>query len=86
MNKPGRPLGLSIAIIVSFMLFSMLPLAQVAFVLLLQHQFAAIDFMTQGGAVGGELQIGTINLVAPAISGFIFLVVSVLAWRGKFPT
>ena len=83
MNKPGRPLGLSIAIIVSFMLFSMLPLAQVAFVLLLQHQFAAIDFMTQGGAVGGELQIGTINLVAPAISGFIFLVVSVLAWRGK---
>jgi uncharacterized membrane protein (UPF0136 family) len=83
MVKPGRPLGLSIAIIVSVMLFSILPFAQVVFVMSLQQQFANIDFMEQGGAVGGELQISSINLIAPAIMGIIFFVVAVLAWRGR---
>lgn len=83
MNKPGRPLGLSLAIIISFMLFTVLPLMQVAFVLYLQQQFSAIEFLETGGAIGGGLEVADAYLILPAINGLIFAVVAVLAWRGK---
>ncbi len=84
MEKPGRTLGLSLAIILSVALFSLLPIAQVVFYLSLQQQFAQIEFLETGGAIGGSLaDIGNLTLIVPVINGLIFLIIAVLAWRGK---
>ncbi len=83
MQKPGRPLGLSLAIIISVGLFSLLPIAQVIFVLSLRQQFQAMEFLPGGGAVGGDLVISDINLIVPLINGLLFFVIAILAWRGK---
>jgi hypothetical protein len=83
-NKPGRPLGLSIAIIVSSLLFSILPIAQVLFFLSVQERFRTIEFLDTGGAIGGKISgIESINLVVPLVSGLIFLVIAMMAWRGN---
>ena len=83
MQKPGRPLGLSLAILISVTLFSLLPIAQAIFVLSLRQQFQAMEFLPGGGAIGGDLVVSDVNLIVPIINGLIFLVVAVLAWRGK---
>lgn len=85
MQKPGRPLGLSLAILISMGLFSLLPFAQVLFVLSLRQQFQNVEFLPQGGAIGGDLVVSDIHLIVPSLTGLIFLVVAVLAWRGKPP-
>ncbi|MBZ0298270.1 MAG: hypothetical protein K8J31_00930 [Anaerolineae bacterium] len=83
MDKPGRPLGLSIAIIISLMLYTLLPFAQVIFMLSLRQQFQTIEFLEAGGAIGGDLKgLQDLNLLLPVLNGVIFLVVAVLAWRG----
>lgn len=83
MPKPGRPLGLSFAILISVMLFSLLPFAQVIFVLSLQQQFQAIEFLPGSGAIGGDLQIADANLIIPLVNGLLFLIVAIMAWRGR---
>lgn len=84
MEKPGRPLGLSLAILISFMLFSVLPAAQVIFVLALRQQFQTIEFLEGGGAIGGDLKgFEDIELLVPVVSALIFAVVAVMAWTGK---
>lgn len=85
MEKPGRPLGLSLAILISVVLFSLLPIGQVIFVLSLQRQFESIEFLEGGGAVGGSLQVSQTNLIIPVILGVLFLVIAILAWRGRPP-
>jgi hypothetical protein len=85
-EKPERPLGLSIAIIISFALFSLLPIAQVIFILLLRQQFQTIEFLESGGAIGGDLTgFGDIQLFVPLVGGCVFLIIAVLAWRGRPP-
>jgi hypothetical protein len=84
MEKPGRTLGLSLAIIISVGLFSLLPIAQVIFYLSLQQQFQRIEFLETGGAIGGSIaELGSVNLIVPVINGIVFLLIAVLAWRGK---
>jgi hypothetical protein len=83
MQKPGRPLGLSLAIIISVILFSLLPIAQIIFVLSLRQQFQAIEFLPGSGAVGGDLLIADANLIVPFVNGILFLIIAVFAWRGK---
>jgi hypothetical protein len=83
MQKPGRPLGLSLAIIISVVLFSLLPIAQAIFVLSLRQQFQSIEFLPGGGAIGGDLIVSDTNIIVPVINGLIFLVIAALAWRGK---
>lgn len=83
MQKPGRPLGLSLAIIISVTLFSLLPIAQAMFVLSLRQQFQAMEFLPGGGAIGGDLVVSDVNLIVPVINGLLFLVIAFLAWRGK---
>ncbi|MAS34349.1 MAG: hypothetical protein CL610_10100 [Anaerolineaceae bacterium] len=85
MEKPGRPLGLSLAILISVVLFSLLPIGQVIFVLSLQRQFESIEFLEGGGAVGGSLQVSQTNLIVPVILGILFLLIAILAWRGRPP-
>jgi hypothetical protein len=85
MEKPGRTIGLALAIIISVMLFSLLPLAQVAVFLLLRERSRQIEFLSEGGAVGGNISanLSDWTLIFQVILGLIFLVIAVLAWRGK---
>jgi len=86
MEKPGRPLGLSLAIIFSLMLYSVLPLAQVAFIISLRQQFAAVETIGDGGAVGGALEgVDDFRLLVSVIMGVLFFVIAILTWRGKPP-
>lgn len=84
MDKPGRPLGLSLAIVLSILIFALLPLLQAGFVLLLRQQFANIEFLEEGGAYGGSIDgISDARLIFSSVSGLLFLVIGVMAWRGK---
>ncbi len=83
-EKPGRPLGLSIAIIASTMLFSLLPLAQALFYLSFKIRFQNIEFLEGGGAVGGSIEgISDLHLALQFVIGIGFLVLAFFAWRGK---
>lgn len=84
MPKPGRPLGLSIAIVTSVMLFSLLPLLQVGILLLLRERFRAVEYLEGGGAVGSYmLGIPDSRLLLQSALGLAFLVIAAAAWRGK---
>ena len=87
MQRPSRPLGVSLAIFASVMLFSVFPLMLVAMVLLVQRHFANLDFSESGLeplAMGGDfLGVSPVRLVVQAVAGVIFLVIAFLAWRGR---
>lgn len=83
-QRPGRPFGLSLAILVSVFLFSLLPLAQMAMYFLLQRRLQTTTFLDGGGAVGGSLSDLPGNaVILQSVLGVAFLVIGVLAWRGK---
>ncbi len=82
--KPGRPLGLSIAIVTSVMLFSLLPLLQVGILLLLRERFRAVEYLEDGGALGSYmLGISDSRLLLQFMLGLAFLLIAAAAWRGK---
>lgn len=85
MEKPGRTIGLALAIIISVMLFSVLPLAQVIFYLVLRERYRQIEFLSEGGAIGGDIggNLTDVTLIVPVIMGIIFLAIAALAWRGR---
>jgi hypothetical protein len=86
MERPGRPFGLSLAIVFSILVFSIFPVVQIVFFLSVQHQFQQIEFLTGGGAVGGSLS-GDVDpgLIILVVAGLIFFVIAGLTWRGKSP-
>ena len=88
--KPGRTLGLSLAIIASAMLFSILPLLQVAILLLARYRLQQTNLAAPGEAavnpiaVGGSFEGGSdASLIVQVVLGVIFLVIAVCAWRGR---
>ncbi|MCB9451887.1 MAG: hypothetical protein H6672_10635 [Anaerolineaceae bacterium] len=87
MEKPGRPLGVSLAIVMSVIWFSVLPLLQVGLVLLIHQRFQNIDFASSGVqpvATGGDfLGVPIWMLAFQAAFGAAFLIVAVFAWRGR---
>jgi len=84
MQKPGRPLGLSIAILLSTLLYTIVPVASVVFYASLQQHFADIDFLEGGGAAGGSIMGPGSGILALRLTyGLIFFVIAILAWRGK---
>lgn len=89
--KPGRPLGVSLAILMSVLLFCILPLTLVGLYLLTNRQ-VYIDFETEnalgtsGIAAGsGILGISINTLAVQTITGLVFMVIAVFAWRGRPP-
>jgi len=92
-NRPERPFGLSIALILSVILFSLWPLTQVGMILLVRQHFANVAYTYQFEgqqyteiASGGDfLGIPQTNLLAYAISSLAYLAVAVIAWRGRPP-
>jgi hypothetical protein len=85
MERPGRPLGVSLAIFASVMLYTVFPLMIVAMVLLVARHFQNIDFgELQPLAVGGDfLGLSPATLVIQAIVALVFLVIAIFAWRGR---
>jgi hypothetical protein len=88
-EKPGRTLGLSLAIITSVFLFTVIPLAQVSVLLMLQQRFARVEvelgeagYSYSGGEISGLSEPGMIILT---VLGVAFLFIAVLAWRGRPP-
>lgn len=89
--KPARTLGISLAIIASVMLFTLLPLMQVALILSIRVRIAAVNLdipgepdavtpMLSGGTLEGVNDVG---LVVQVILGLVFLGIAYFAWRGR---
>lgn len=93
-DHPGRPLGLTLAIIASVLLFTILPLAQLGTSLLIQSRFYSIEDVTipQGSNAadlepfmsGGNFELPNApQLFLQVALGIYFLVVAIFAWRGR---
>jgi hypothetical protein len=92
-GRPGRPLGVSLAILASVLLFSVFPLLQVGMVLLVERQVQQANPVIPLGedgeleaiATGGDFRGGITDdrLVLQTALGVAFLIVAVFAWRGK---
>lgn len=73
------------------MLFTVLPLLQMALLLAIRSKFASVDLAVPGQpdstspfAVGGSLSGGdSTSLIAQAVLGLVFLVITIFAWRGR---
>ncbi|MEO8612244.1 MAG: hypothetical protein ABI690_30395 [Chloroflexota bacterium] len=87
MNKPGRPFGVTLAIVASVCLFSILPLLQVGLVLSVRQHFLNMNFQDSGLdtiAMGGDLLgVPESSLILQSVLSIAFLVIGIMAWRGK---
>lgn len=89
--KPPRTLGVSLAILASVMLFTVLPLLQVAAPLLIQYRLSQVDLPSPDGtgtvrpvAVGGELEGGSNGATLFQLgTSTLFLVIAIGAWLGR---
>jgi hypothetical protein len=87
--KPGRPLGLTLAILLSVMLYAVMPLVLLGYRLIVQDRLSRVDtpVVFEGEeyralASGGSFQVTANEIVVQAVAIFIFLVIAYLAWRG----
>jgi len=87
--RPGRPFGVSLAIFVSVLLFSIVPLLQVGLILSVRQHFLNMDFQGSGLdmiAIGGDLLgVPESSLILQTALSLVFLLIAVFAWRGKPP-
>ncbi len=94
-DKPGRPFGLTLAILVSIVLYTVLPLLVVGGILVVEEHFRNIQETTlvlpgmvvQEPVVGGNFRGGITDaqLILQSIIAVAFLVIALLSWRGKPP-
>lgn len=90
-SKPGRTLGISLAILASVMLFSIFPFLQLAMLAIINNRLQFVDLSVPGQedgvvplAVGGDITgIAGAGLVVQAAFGVAYLVIAFLAWRGR---
>ncbi len=81
---PPRTFGITIAILLSVLLFTVIPFLQVGAIVLLQSRTSGLDGADAPIAVGASFG-GVSNefLIAQAVLGAVFLVVAYFAWRGR---
>lgn len=88
-TKPGRPFGVTIAIIVSVIMYSFLPLTQVVIILgveqIVNDVSDGIDLTVDASASGGDFRGGVTDgqLITQSAFSLIFLGVAIMAWRGR---
>jgi hypothetical protein len=86
-RRPSRPLGVALAILTSVFLFTLLPMMQVGLVVVVQQHFATLNFPDSGPQpieVGGDfLGVSPVNMLIQGVLALAFLVIAVLAWRGR---
>ncbi|MDX2160525.1 MAG: hypothetical protein SF162_04285 [bacterium] len=86
--KPPRPLGLSLAILLSIFLFTVLPLAQLCVLFSIQYRASQTRITDANGAeaiaFGGNFGgISTIMVITQAVLGIVFLGIAIFAWHGR---
>ncbi len=91
--KPHRPLGLTLAIVVGIMFYSVIPLLFTVQLLTVEAHMASMEtewIVGEGETVeqiasGGNLTGGItrFDMIVQSVVAVIFLVVAFLAWRGK---
>jgi hypothetical protein len=92
-EKPGRPLGVTLAIFVSVILFSLVPLLQIGQIKLLERHFQQVSQTnipfdpnnpTQAAASGGNFTgFDNDRILLQTGVGIIFFFIAVFAWLGK---
>lgn len=93
-KKPGRPFGVTLAILISFILYSVVPLLQIGMILLVEWHFRNINTsplllpdgsVTQPGTVGGDFRgdLADSRLILQGVLACAFIIVAYLAWRGR---
>lgn len=87
MERPGRPLGVSLAIIAAVLIFSLLPLLQVGLLFAVQQHFANLNISDNGSQmmiVGTDFMgIAAETLAVQVILACVFFIVALFAWRGR---
>lgn len=87
MHRPARPFGVTLAILSSLLLFTILPLMQVGIVLAVQQRFLNVQLVDDGIqpiALGGDfLGFSPLLVILQTVLAFAFLVIAILAWRGR---
>lgn len=79
--RPGRPFGVSVAVIVSVVFFTILPLAELLAVL-----FISRTVLNEGFSGFAGISIAGLSdplLIAQAAIALLFLMIAVMTWRGK---
>ncbi|MDZ4768704.1 MAG: hypothetical protein SGJ24_06215 [Chloroflexota bacterium] len=86
-RTPPRTFGLSLAILVSVILFTVLPLLQVLLVVAIRSRLAAV---VPGGSDDGAIAVGAnfvgltdSSLLLQIALGVGFAIIALLAWRGR---
>ncbi len=79
-ERPGRPLGVTLAIVCSVVVFSFIPLAHVYFLLRIRHIMSFGPESVVGFNITG---LSTANLLLEIGLSISFLVIAVITWRGK---
>jgi len=93
-NKPGRPFGVTLAIFVSVIIYSVIPLLQIGMILLVEQHFRNLNSTplllpdgstTEQGVVGGDFRgdLATNQIILQGVLALAFLVVAYFAWRGR---
>ena len=89
--KPGRTVGLSLAILASAMLFSILPLTQVALVLTIRYKVQQVSLPFPGetsptapiASSGDVTGVSDLYLAVQIVLAVVFLIIAVCAWIGR---
>jgi hypothetical protein len=80
-NKPGRPFGVTFAIIASIFLFSLVPIANVVFIWLVNQQVNYTP--TEGGMGINVLGVQNSSLLLQTVLGIVVIIAAIFAWRGR---
>ncbi len=90
--RPGRPLGLTLAILATTMIFTIMPLLRLGLDLLIMSRFNNLDYTMPWGGEGGTEAIfsgGNADLIDAGELALIttlgvgFLIIAIFAWRGR---
>lgn len=88
--RPRRTVGLALAILVSIMWFSVFPLLQTGIILVLDWRLRQSELALGSAgdlpsfAVGGDFRgVSDAALWFQTLSALVFLVIGVIAWRGR---
>lgn len=90
--KPGRPVGLTLAILLSVMLYAVMPGLLLGYRLLVQDRLNRVDapVVFEGEeyraiASGGSFQVTVNEIAVQTVAILVFLAVAYFAWRGGRP-
>jgi len=81
-QKPKRPLGVSLAIITSVLIFTILPLLEVAFILSVDNMMVFDEVGRSGMDIMGMDGFRQ-QMIPQAIFAIGFLIISILSWIGR---